>query len=127
MARASDRRRFLESTAAWAALVALRPDFAVAANLPRKAITFSARLPRGTPQEVACYVDASASPLVKASFGMSRTVFYARPQDCIRTLDARLVNVRGSVSALESAEVRDALHEITYPGLLTTNVAGAAA
>jgi len=36
MARASDRRRFLESTAAWAALVALRPGCAFAANLPRK-------------------------------------------------------------------------------------------
>jgi L-ribulose-5-phosphate 3-epimerase len=244
MARASDRRRFLESTAAWAALVALRPGFAFAANLPRKAITFSALPPRGTlvdrfqfaadcgfsgvemaevadpaaierireaaaragvcvhsvvaagmdgataalrnahawgarvvvieraasssgtsyqdawnrsqaairerilplarelnvvlaiervwdgfvlgPHEVARYVDALASPLVGASFDMSRTVFYAGPQDWIRTLDSRLVNVRGSAGALASAESRDALHEIAYAGLLTTGLTGAA-
>ena len=244
MARAFDRRRFLQSTAASAALVALRPRFAFAATLPTKAITFSALPPRGTlferlqfaadsgfsgvempaiedgaaverirdaagsagvcihsvvtpgvnglttamrnarawragvvvieqaasasdttyqdawhrsqgvirerflplarelnvvlaieqvwdgfvlgPHEVGRYVDAFASPLVKASFDMSRTLFYARPQDWIRALDTRLVNVRGSVSALERSESRDALDEIAYGGLLTTNVPGAA-
>ena len=243
MARASDRRRFLESTAAFAALVAVRPGFAFSANPPARVITFSALPLRGAlvdrfklaadagfsgvemtavedpaeverirdaagrtgvgvrsvftpgldglttalrnahawgasvvvigqvasasgttyqdawnrsqtviregflpqarelnvvlaieqvwdgfvlgPHEVARYVDAFESPLVKASFDMSRTLFYARPPDWIRTFHTRLVNVRGRAADLESVESRDALREIAYAGFVTTNVPGA--
>jgi hypothetical protein len=74
------------------------------------------------PHEVARYVDAFASAPVKPPFDMSRTVFYARPQDWIRTLEAPLVNVRGSASDLEGAESRDVLRETAYAGLLTANL-----
>ena len=77
------------------------------------------------PHEVARYVDAFASPFVKASFDLKQTVFYARPQDWIRVLDSRLVNVRATAVDFESEALRNALQEIAYAGWLTTATAEA--
>jgi L-ribulose-5-phosphate 3-epimerase len=82
------------------------------------------------PSEFGRYVDAFDSPWVKASFDIDRVVFYAAPQDWIRALGPRLVNVRARhirVGAAESAgwmAVRGALREIAYDGWVTTEIAG---
>lgn len=78
------------------------------------------------PPEVARYVDAFDSPCVKASFDMSRTVFYAHPDDWIRTLGSRLMKVRVRRIAetdVDWLEVRKALNEIAYDGWVTAEVA----
>ena len=69
-----------------------------------------------SPQEVARYVDAFASPWVKASYDMSHAVFYASPCEWIRALGSRLVNVRASRA---DAGARAALEQIAYDGWLT--------
>jgi L-ribulose-5-phosphate 3-epimerase len=76
------------------------------------------------PPEVARYVDAFASPWVKASFDTSRGVFYSQPQDWIRTLGSRLVNVRLHSMSVDWVEVRRALDEIAYDGWWTAEIAG---
>ena len=72
------------------------------------------------PPEFGRYVDAFASPWVKASFDVDRAVFYASAPDWIRALGPRLVNVR-------ARHVQTgALRHIGYDGWITTDVAGAA-
>jgi hexulose-6-phosphate isomerase len=82
------------------------------------------------PSEFGRYVDAFASPWVKASFDLDRVVFYASPQDWIRALGPRLVNVRarhigvGAAEGVDWMAVRRALREIAYDGWVTTEIAG---
>lgn len=75
-----------------------------------------------SPLEVARYVDAFASPWVKASCDLSLGVFYTSPRDWIRGLGSRLVNVRASRL---DAGARTALEEIAYDGWLTAASLGA--
>jgi hexulose-6-phosphate isomerase len=92
------------------------------------------------PHELARYVDAFASPWVKASLDTDRIVFYTHPQDWIRALGSRLVMVRmrslslgGEGGVLRSPSIRDedeweqtrsALKEISYDGWVTAETAG---
>jgi hexulose-6-phosphate isomerase len=92
------------------------------------------------PPELARYVDAFASPWVKAGFDTSRVVFYTHPRDWIQALGSRLVKVRtrglhldGEGGVLRSrsigggdewAEVLGALREIAYDGWVTAEIAG---
>jgi len=81
------------------------------------------------PSEFGRYVDAFASPWVKAGFDSDRAAFYAAPQDWIRALGPRLVNVRArhvhaGASGIEWNAVRTALGEIAYDGWITAEIAG---
>ncbi|HET6372700.1 MAG TPA: sugar phosphate isomerase/epimerase family protein [Candidatus Polarisedimenticolia bacterium] len=92
------------------------------------------------PLELARYVDAFASPWVKAYVNTGKVVFYAYPQDWIRTLGRRIAKVHvkdfhlGRPGCLQVknigdgdidwTEVRKALREIGYDGWVTTEIAG---
>jgi L-ribulose-5-phosphate 3-epimerase len=75
------------------------------------------------PPEVARYVDAFASPWVKACFDTDRGVFYASHQDWIRTLGSRLVKVRAREGGAAWLAVTGALEEIAYEGWVTIEMA----
>ena len=94
-----------------------------------------------SPLEFARYVDEFSSPWVKAYFDVGNIVFYAYPQDWIRTLGNRIVRVHlkdfqldrpGGKFAWKNLgegdvdwiEVRKALGEIGYDGYVTTEIAG---
>ena len=94
-----------------------------------------------SPLEFARYVDEFDSPWVKAYFDVGNVVFYAYPQDWIRTLGARIVKVhlkdfnfdRGNgrftwkgigEGDIDWPEVRRALGDIGYAGYVTTEVNG---
>lgn len=94
-----------------------------------------------SPIEFARYVDDFQSPWVRAYFDVGNIVFYAYPQDWIRTLGKRIVKVHlkdfkldrkaGSFKFvnlgegdIDWPEVRKALTEIGYAGYVTTEVAG---
>lgn len=94
-----------------------------------------------SPIEFARYVDDFNSPWVRAYFDVGNIVFYAYPQDWIRTLGKRIVKVHlkdfrldrksGSFKFvnvgegdIDWPEVRKALSEIGYSGYVTTEVSG---
>jgi hexulose-6-phosphate isomerase len=94
-----------------------------------------------SPIEFARYVDDFKSPWVRAYFDVGNIVFYAYPQDWIRTLGKRIVKVHlkdfrldrksGSFKFvnvgegdIDWPEVRKALSEIGYAGYVTTEVSG---
>jgi hexulose-6-phosphate isomerase len=94
-----------------------------------------------SPLEFARYVDEFQSPWVKAYFDVGNIVFYAYPQDWIRTLGNRIVRVHLKDFQLDRpngrfhwknigegdidwVEVRKALGEIGYDGWVTTEIQG---
>ncbi len=94
-----------------------------------------------SPLEMARYVDEFESPWVRAYFDVGNIVFYAFPQDWIRTLGSRIVKVHLKDFALERGkgqffwrnigegdidwqEVRRALADVKYTGYVTTEVSG---
>jgi L-ribulose-5-phosphate 3-epimerase len=94
-----------------------------------------------SPLEFVRYVDEFQSPWVKAYFDVGNVVFYAYPQDWIRTLGSRIVRVHLKDFQLDRpggkffwknigegdidwVEVRKALGEIGYDGYVTTEIAG---
>jgi L-ribulose-5-phosphate 3-epimerase len=92
-----------------------------------------------SPLEFARYVDEFESPWVKAYFDVGNIVFYAFPQDWIRTLGARIVKIHLKDFKLDRSsynftnlgegdidwpEVRRALDEIKYTGFVTTELRG---
>lgn len=94
-----------------------------------------------SPLEMAKYVDEFNSPWVKAYFDVGNIVFYAYPQDWIRTLAKRIVRVhvkdfkldRGAgrfewknigEGDIDWVEVRKALADIGYDGYITTEISG---
>jgi hexulose-6-phosphate isomerase len=94
-----------------------------------------------SPLEFARYVDEFQSPWVKAYFDVGNIVFYAYPQDWIRTLGPRIVKVHLKDFQLDRpkgqffwknlgegdidwVEVRKALGEIGYEGYVTTEING---
>jgi L-ribulose-5-phosphate 3-epimerase len=94
-----------------------------------------------SPLEFAQYVDEFKSPWVKAYFDVGNIVFYAFPQDWIRTLGSRIVRVHLKDFKLDRregrfewknigdgdidwVEVRKALGEIGYDGYMTTEIQG---
>jgi hexulose-6-phosphate isomerase len=94
-----------------------------------------------SPLEFAQYVDEFKSPWVKAYFDVGNIVFYAYPQDWIRTLGPRIVRVHLKDFKLDRREgrfewknigegdidwieVRKALGEIGYDGYMTTEIQG---
>jgi hexulose-6-phosphate isomerase len=94
-----------------------------------------------SPLEFARYVDEFQSPWLKAYFDVGNIVFYAYPQDWIRTLGNRIVKVHLKDFQLDRAngtfqwknigegdidwvEVRKALGEIGYDGYVTTEISG---
>jgi L-ribulose-5-phosphate 3-epimerase len=94
-----------------------------------------------SPLEFARYVDEFQSPWLKAYFDVGNIVFYAYPQDWIRTLGHRIVKVHLKDFQLDRAagnfhwknigegdidwvEVRKALGEIGYDGYVTTEIPG---
>jgi L-ribulose-5-phosphate 3-epimerase len=94
-----------------------------------------------SPLEFARYVDEFQSPWVKAYFDVGNVVFYAYPQDWIRTLGHRIVRVHLKDFQLDRpngrfywknigegdidwVEVRKALAEIGYDGWVTTEIQG---
>lgn len=94
-----------------------------------------------SPLEFAAYVDSFQSPWVRAYFDVGNIVFYAYPQDWIRTLGKRIVKIhlkdfkvdrsKGSFSwpnigegDIDWPEVRKALSEIGYEGYMTTEIQG---
>ena len=94
-----------------------------------------------SPIEFARYVDEFQSPLVQAYFDVGNIVFYAYPQDWIRTLGKRIVKVhvkdfqldRGAgrfywrnigEGDIDWPEVRRALGDIGYNGYITTEIQG---
>jgi L-ribulose-5-phosphate 3-epimerase len=94
-----------------------------------------------SPLEFAKYVDEMSSPWLKAYFDVGNIVFYAYPQDWIRTLGPRIVKVHLKDFQLDRpggkfhwknigegdidwVEVRKALGEIGYDGWVTTEIAG---
>jgi L-ribulose-5-phosphate 3-epimerase len=94
-----------------------------------------------SPLEFARYVDEFQSPWVKAYFDVGNIVFYAYPQDWIRTLGKRIVKVHLKDFQLDRAngkffwknlgegdidwvEVRKALGEVGYEGYVTTEISG---
>jgi hexulose-6-phosphate isomerase len=94
-----------------------------------------------SPLEFARYVDEFASPWVKAYFDVGNIVFYAYPQDWIRTLGNRIVRVHLKDFQLDRpggrfhwknigegdidwVEVRKALSDIGYDGWVTTEISG---
>jgi L-ribulose-5-phosphate 3-epimerase len=81
------------------------------------------------PPEVSRYVDAFSSPWVRACFDMRRSIFYAHPQDWIRAMGPRLINVRANIgeASVEWAAVRSSLAEISYDGWVTATFESTAA
>lgn len=94
-----------------------------------------------SPLEFARYVDEFKSPWVHAYFDVGNIVFYAYPQDWIRTLGKRIVKVHVKDFKLDRREgkfewknlgegdidwpeVRKALGEIGYEGYVTTEISG---
>jgi hexulose-6-phosphate isomerase len=94
-----------------------------------------------SPLEMAKYVDEFNSPWVKAYFDVGNIVFYAYPQDWIRTLNKRIVRVHLKDFKLDRSagrfewknigegdidwvEVRKALAEIGYDNYMTTEIEG---
>lgn len=94
-----------------------------------------------SPLEMAKYVDEFNSPWVKAYFDVGNIVFYAYPQDWIRTLGKRIVRVhlkdfkldRGAgrfewknlgEGDIDWVEVRKALADIGYDNYMTTEISG---
>ena len=94
-----------------------------------------------SPLEFARYVDEFESPFVKAYFDVGNVVFYAFPQDWIRTLGSRIVKVHLKDFKLDRRsgqftwpnigegdidwpEVRKAFAEIKYSGFVTTELGG---
>ena len=92
-----------------------------------------------SPLEFARYVDEFDSPWLKAYFDVGNVVFYAYPQDWIRTLGARTVKVHLKDFKLDRQngrfdwvnlgegdidwpEVRKALDEVKYAGYVTTEL-----
>ncbi len=90
-----------------------------------------------SPLEFARYVDEFESPWVKAYFDVGNIVFYAFPQDWIRTLGPRIVKIHLKDFKLDRRnfnftnlgegdidwpEVRRALDEIKYSGFVTTEL-----
>ncbi|MGV3516051.1 sugar phosphate isomerase/epimerase family protein [Luteitalea sp.] len=94
-----------------------------------------------SPLEMNAYVDSFKSKYVQAYFDVGNIVFYAYPQDWIRTLgprirkvhlkDFKLVQNKGTFSwvnigegNIDWPEVRKALHDIGYDGFMTTEIRG---
>jgi L-ribulose-5-phosphate 3-epimerase len=92
-----------------------------------------------SPLEFARYVDEFESPWVKAYFDVGNIVFYAFPQDWIRTLGPRIVKIHLKDFKLDRRnfnftnlgegdidwpEVRRALDDIKYSGFVTTELSG---
>ena len=94
-----------------------------------------------SPLEFARYVDEFASPWVKAYFDVGNVVFYAYPQDWIRTLGPRIVKVHLKDFQLDRqngrfnwknigegdidwVEVRKAFSDVGYDGWMTTEIEG---
>jgi L-ribulose-5-phosphate 3-epimerase len=94
-----------------------------------------------SPLEFARYVDELDSPWAKAYFDVGNVVFYAYPQDWIRTLGKRIVKVHLKDFQLDRPngrftwknlgegdidwpEVRRAFAEIDYRGFVTTEISG---
>jgi L-ribulose-5-phosphate 3-epimerase len=94
-----------------------------------------------SPLEMNAYVDSFKSKYVQAYFDVGNIVFYAYPQDWIRTLGPRIKKVHLKDFKLDSRkgvfqwvhlgegninwpEVRKALHEIGYDGYMTTEIRG---
>jgi hexulose-6-phosphate isomerase len=94
-----------------------------------------------SPIEFAKYVDDFASPWVKAYFDVGNVVFYAFPQDWIRTLGSRIVRMHlkdfhldrrsGTFTwthigegDIDWPEVRRAMADIKYSGYVTTELSG---
>lgn len=95
-----------------------------------------------SPIEFAKYVDDFESPWVRAYFDVGNVVFYAFPQDWIRTLGSRIVKIHlkdfnfdrrnGRFTwknlgegDIDWPEVRRALADIKYNGYVTTELSGA--
>jgi hexulose-6-phosphate isomerase len=94
-----------------------------------------------SPIEFARYVDDFESPWLKAYFDVGNIVFYAYPQDWIRTLGSRIVKVHIKDFQLDRqngrffwknigegdidwVEVRKALADVGYSGYVTTELSG---
>ena len=94
-----------------------------------------------SPLEMNAYVDSFKSKYVQAYFDVGNIVFYAYPQDWIRTLGPRVRKVhlkdfkldrrKGSFEFvhlgegdIDWPEVRKALHDIGYDGYMTTEIRG---
>ena len=94
-----------------------------------------------SPIEFTKYVDEFESPWVKAYFDVGNVVFYAFPQDWIRTLGPRIAKLHLKDFKLDRRngrftwtnlgegdidwpEVRRALAEIKYAGYATTELSG---
>lgn len=94
-----------------------------------------------SPLEMAKYVDDFNSPWVKSYFDVGNIVFYAYPQDWIRTLGKRIVRIhlkdfkldRGAgrfewknigEGDIDWVEVRKAMSEIGYDNYMTTEIQG---
>jgi len=94
-----------------------------------------------SPIEFVKYIDEFNSPSLKAYFDVGNVVFYAFPQDWIRTLGSRIVKMHikdfkldrrsGQFSwpnigdgDIDWPEVRRALTEIKYTGYVTTELSG---
>ena len=92
-----------------------------------------------SPLEFARYIDEFKSPWVKAWFDVGNVVLYGYPQDWIRTLGKRIVELHlKDFKRLEDGykwvnlgdgdidwpEVRKALAEIGYSGAATTELEG---
>ncbi len=94
-----------------------------------------------SPLEMNAFVDSFNSKWVQAYFDVGNIVFYAYPQDWIRTLgprikkvhlkDFKLVQNKGTFSwvhlgegNIDWPEVRKALHDIGYNGYVTTEIRG---
>lgn len=94
-----------------------------------------------SPLEFARYVDEFRSPWLRAYFDVGNVVFYAFPQDWIRTLGKRIVKVHLKDFKLDRQagrfywknigegdidwqEVRKAFDEIGYDGYMTTEISG---
>jgi L-ribulose-5-phosphate 3-epimerase len=94
-----------------------------------------------SPLEFVRYVDELASPWIKAYFDVGNVVFYAYPQDWIRTLGSRIAKVHLKDFQLDRAngrfnwknlgegdidwvEVRKAFSDVGYDGWVTTEISG---
>jgi hexulose-6-phosphate isomerase len=92
-----------------------------------------------SPLEMNAYVDSFKSKWVQAYFDVGNIVFYAYPQDWIRTLGPRIKKVhlkdfrlgKGTFDFvhlgegdIDWPEVRKALHDIGYNGYVTTEIRG---
>jgi len=94
-----------------------------------------------SPLEFVRYVDELASPWIRAYFDVGNVVFYAYPQDWIRTLGSRIAKVHLKDFQLDRAngrfnwknlgegdidwvEVRKAFSDVGYDGWVTTEISG---